>query len=240
MPYKVGVNIPESMEYPENAEPDEYKTTYYYSKNGETKEFDSSNYPWKDSTWTYVDVHSELVKKGDEPPIHDLEIYNMAGENITDDIIYNENFTFIFTLRDIENINTAHINKVNEIADYCLITDNFNFYAYTSSTSDEIEEFAKKTNAKYPFCLGDATTIKTMIRSNPGLMLIKDGNVMAKWSYKNIPSIEKITRLTTTDFASIVSDAKASERNATLSLAAIVLVAVCLINIRKYKGNSKK
>jgi uncharacterized membrane protein YphA (DoxX/SURF4 family) len=64
MPYKVGTNIPQSMEYHENAEPDEYKMTYYYSKNGETKEFDETNYPWNDSTWTYVDVKSELVKKG--------------------------------------------------------------------------------------------------------------------------------------------------------------------------------
>jgi uncharacterized membrane protein YphA (DoxX/SURF4 family) len=234
MPYKVGTNIPKAMEYPENAKPAKYKTRYYYLKNGETKEFDETNYPWNDSTWTYVDVQSELVEKGYEPPIHDLDISNMDGENITDDIINSENFTFIFTAREIENIDISHIDKVNEIADYCLITDGFDFYAYMAASNNEIDEFIAKTNAKYPFCIGDGTTIKTMIRSNPGLMLIKDGNILAKWSYKNIPSIEQITRLAATDYETIVSNAKAAERNTTLLFALIALILACFLNIIKY------
>lgn len=234
MPYKAGVNIPQSMEYPEDAVPDEYKTTYYYSKNGETKEFDQTNYPWKDSTWTYVDAKSELVKKGYEPPIHDFEIYNTDGENITYDIVSSENFTFIFTMRNIENINISNMNKVNALADYCQTNDDFDFFAYTASTNDEIEKFIEKTNAKYPFCFGDETTIKTMIRSNPGLMLIKDGNIWAKWSYKNVPTVERVKQIVSTDYESTVSAAKASERNSTLILAAIALALICFINTRKY------
>ena len=241
MPYKVGTNIPESMEYPEDADHDIYKTIYFYSKNGETKQFDETNYPWNDSTWTYVDVHSELMKKGYEPPIHGFEMYNMDGENMTDDIIYNDNFTFILTLRKIKNISASSINNINRIADYCLITDDFDFYAYTAANSDEVEEFVAKTNAKYPFFFGDETTIKTMIRSNPGLMLIKDGNILAKWSYKNIPTIEQITRLVTSDYQTIVANAKASERNSTLMLALITLMVICFINLRKYiKIKSRK
>ncbi|MDR2653395.1 MAG: DoxX family protein [Prevotellaceae bacterium] len=235
MPYKVGTNIPKSMEYPEDAQPDKYKTTYYYSKNGETKEFDDTNYPWQDSTWTYVDVKSELVQKGYEPPIHDLEIQTKDGEDITADVVYSEKFTFIFILRKIEQADISNINKINEIADFCNNSDDFDFYAYTSSAFDDVEKFIEKTNAKYQFCLGDETAIKTMLRSNQGLMLIKDGNILAKWSYSNIPTTDEITKLAATDYHTIVADAKASERRTTITLAAIALIIICFINTRKYK-----
>ncbi|MDR3286101.1 MAG: DoxX family protein [Prevotellaceae bacterium] len=235
MPYKVGTNIPQAMEHPEDAPHDEYKTTYYYSKDGETQEFNDTNFPWNDSTWVYVDVKSELVKKGYEPPIHDLEMRNTDGDDITADIVYNDKFTFILTLRKIDGIDISNIDKVNKIADFCLITDNFDFYAYTSSSYEDAEIFVQKTNALYPFCFGDDTSIKTMIRSNPGLLLIKDGNILAKWSYKNIPSTDEINKLTTTDYSTIVARVKASERNKTLILAAIAIIFIGFINTRKHK-----
>jgi hypothetical protein len=235
MPYKVGTNIPQSMEYPENAQPDEYKTTYYYSKNGETKEFDETNYPWNDSTWTYVDVKSELVKKGYEPPIHDFEIKTEDGEDITADIIYSEKFTFIFILRKTDRSDISDIGKINDIADFCRNSNDFDFYAYTSSAFDDAEKFIEKTNATYRFCLGDDTAIKTMIRANQGLMLIKDGNILAKWSYRNTPAIDEIKTLAATDFQTTVASAKAGERNTTLMLLAIATIFICFINTKRHK-----
>ncbi|MDR1346922.1 MAG: DoxX family protein [Prevotellaceae bacterium] len=235
MPYKVGTNIPQAMEYPEDAQSDEYKTTYYYSKNGETKEFDETNLPWKDSTWTYVDVKSELVKKGYEPPIHDFKIQTEDGDDITDDIIYSEKFTFIFILRKTDNADISDISRVNEIADFCRNSDDFDFYAYTSSGFDDVEKFIEKTNAAYRFCFGDETSIKTMIRANQGLMLIKDGNILAKWSYRNIPAIDEIKTFTATNFQTVVAGAKAGERNTTVILLAIAAIFICFINTRKYK-----
>lgn len=234
MPYRAGKNIPQSMEFPEGAAMDEYKTTYYYSKNGETKEFDETNYPWNDSTWTYADSKSVLVKAGYQPPIHDFEIITMDGEDITDSVVSSNNFIFILTLQNVENSNLSDIDKVNKLADYCAAADGFGFFAYTAAGSADIEKFIEQTNAKYPFCFGDETTIKTMVRSNPGLMLIKDGNIYAKWSYKNIPSIEEIEQIAQTDFQTTVSKVKAAERNTTIVLAVIAMVFICFINTRKY------
>jgi hypothetical protein len=235
MPYRAGTNIPNSMEYPEDAKPDIYKTTYYYSKNGETKEFDDTNYPWNDSTWTYVDAKSELVEKGYEPPIIDFEIRTEDGEDITANIVYSEKFTFIFILRKTEQADISDINKINEIADYCRDSDDFDFYAYTSSASDDADKFIEKTNAAYLFCFGDETVIKTMLRSNQGLMLVKDGNILAKWSHQNIPTTDEIKKLAATDSQTIIARTKAKERNTTIILAAIALIFICFINIRKYK-----
>jgi hypothetical protein len=236
MPYKVGTNIPQSMEYPEDAQHAEYKTTYYYSKDGETKEFDETNYPWNDSTWVFVDTKSELVKKGYEPPIHDFEIKTKDDEDITADVVYGEKFTFIFTLHKIEKVDIPDINKINELADFCLASDDFDFIAYTSSEYSDVEKFIEKTNANYLFCVGDETTIKTMVRSNPGLMLIKDGNIWAKWSYRNIPAIDEIKKLAESDYQTIVAAAKADERRTTIIFAAIAMIFICFINTRKYKN----
>jgi len=235
MPYRVGKNIPQSMERPEGAQSDIYETTYFYSKDGKTQEFDGTNYPWNDSTWTFVDTKSVLIQKGYEPPIHDFEIKTTDGEDITYDVIYSENYTFLLTMQKIEKINIGSMDKINEIANYCMISDNFDFYAYTSSGYDAIEEFVTKYNALYPFCFGDETTIKTIVRSNPGLILIKDGNIIAKWSHRNIPSIEKINKIIETDYETIVADTKSKEKRATIILAIIALLIVVPLNFIKKK-----
>ncbi len=61
------------------------------------------------------------------------------------------------------------------------------FYALTSSPEEQIELWRDKTGAEYPFCQMDDITLKTIIRSNPGLMLIKDGVILNKWSDNSLP-----------------------------------------------------
>jgi len=61
------------------------------------------------------------------------------------------------------------------------------FYLLTASTSQEIEEFQKKFNPGYGIYITDDVTLKTMIRSNPGLILLKEGVVLGMWHYRNIP-----------------------------------------------------
>ena len=61
------------------------------------------------------------------------------------------------------------------------------FYALTSSPDEEIEAWRDRTGAEYPFCQMDDITLKTIIRSNPGLLLIKDGTILNKWSDSQFP-----------------------------------------------------
>jgi uncharacterized membrane protein YphA (DoxX/SURF4 family) len=92
-PYKIGANIPDLMEIPENAPSAEYETTLIYSKGGIEQAFTMKDYPKGDSTWTYVDTKMKLLKKGYESPVHDFVISNKEGDDITDDILSNSGYT---------------------------------------------------------------------------------------------------------------------------------------------------
>ena len=194
-PYKVGVNIPEKMEFPENAEPHRYETLLIYSKDGKQKKFTIHNYPQDDDTWTFVDSEPRLIKKGYEPPIHDFSITNDEGDDITDIVLSNPSYTFLLIAYKLGIAKDANVDKINDIYDFSQIKG-YDFYAITSSLQDEIQEWIENTGAEYPFCTMDEITLKTIIRSNPGLLLIKDGTIINKWPNTRLPDMDEINILT--------------------------------------------
>ena len=191
LPYRTGTNIPRAMEIPEGAPQDEYRTILYYQKDGVTKEFTLENYPWQDSTWKWVDTKTILIKKGYEPPIHDFRFTDPDGNDITDRILYDTKYVFLLISPNVQKANVAGILKAKALADFCN-GGNCSFYALTASPISEIRQFTEKNNPGFPFYHADETTLQTMIRSNPGLMLIKDGTIVAKWSYREFPEAERL------------------------------------------------
>ena len=184
-PYKIGKNILEGMTMPEGAKPSVYESIFILEKNGEKKEFTLDNYP--DSTWTFVDTRTILKEKGYEPAIHDFSMIDLnTGEDITDDVLTDIGYTFLLVAHRIEEADDSNIDLINEIYDYS-VEHGYKFYCLTSSPEEQIELWKDKTGAEYPFCQMDDITLKTMIRSNPGLMLIKNGTILNKWSDEDIP-----------------------------------------------------
>lgn len=190
-PYKVGTDIPQSMIIPEGAKKSVYESTFILEKDGVKKEFTLDDYP--DSTWTFIDTHTVLKEKGYEPPIHDFSIVRTAdGEDITEEVLNDKNYTFLLIAHRIDQADDSNIDLINEIYDYCM-ENGYKFYCLTSSLDDEIEQWRDKTGAEYPFCIADDITLKTIIRSNPGLMLIKDGVILNKWSHNELPDEYALT-----------------------------------------------
>ncbi|MCK4663898.1 MAG: DoxX family protein [Bacteroidales bacterium] len=192
-PYELGSYIPEKMEIPLDAPKDIYETYLYYEKNGVVKEFTTDDYPWQDSTWKWLDTKSVLIKKGFHPPIHDFTIETLDGEDITDIILEDDRYYFLLISYALEKANKDKgiQNKINELAEYC-ITNNYPFICLTSSTGDQFEDFIHETGATYEFYNTDETTLKTIIRSNPGLVLLKEGTIIDKWHYNDIPSVDEL------------------------------------------------
>ena len=184
-PYKIGKNILEGMTMPEGAKPSVYESIFILEKNGEQKKFTLDNYP--DSTWTFVDTRTILKEKGYEPAIHDFSMIDLnTGEDITDDVLTDIGYTFLLVAHRIEEADDSNIDLINEIYDYS-VEHGYKFYCLTSSPEEQIELWKDKTGAEYPFCQMDDITLKTMVRSNPGLMLIKNGTILNKWSDEDIP-----------------------------------------------------
>ncbi len=195
-PYKIGVNIPEAMSVPDDAPKELYKNIFYYKnkKSGEVKEFTDENYPWKDTVnWKYESMKSFLVQEGYEPPIHDLQIEGPDGENLIDFFIYDENFVFILVAKNLSESDLKSQKKINELANWA-IDNEISFIGLTSSAPDEAAAFAEENNIQYEFFNCDEITLKTMIRSNPGLILIKNGTILGKWHYNDIPTPEEFQK----------------------------------------------
>ncbi|MDA3927562.1 MAG: DoxX family protein [Prolixibacteraceae bacterium] len=193
-PYKVGVNISEGMERPVDAPSDVYKTEFIYkNKNTQkTKEFDDSNYPWKDTlNWEYVDSKSILVEEGYHPPIHNFTIENNFGEDISEFYLYDPGYTFILVTNNLSKSSKKTQNELNTLAQR-IQDEGMNFICLTSSTDNDINNFINEYYPPYQFFFCDEITLKTIIRSNPGLVLTKEGTILKKWHWKDIPAYEKI------------------------------------------------
>ena len=190
-PYHVGMNIKQGMEIPEGAEQPEFESTFLLRKNGETREFTLDNYP--DSTWEYVDTRTVQTKKGYEPPIHDFALTTCdTGEDITEQVLTKKGYTFLLVSPRLAVADDSNFGDIDQIYEYAE-ENGADFYCVTASANDEIERWRDLTGAEYQFCNADETTLKTMIRSNPGLMLLKDGTITGKWSHNALPQTDDLT-----------------------------------------------
>lgn len=187
-PYHVGANIQEGMEMPEGAAQPEFETTFIMEKDGHRQEFGIDNYP--DSTWTFIDSRTVMTKEGYVPPVHDFSITTLAGDDITEQVLSDTSYVFLLVAPFLEYADDSRLDLINEVYEYAK-EQGYSFYGLTSSNEQAISRWRDMTGAEYEFCLADGTTLKTIVRSNPGLVLLKHGTVIRKWSHNNLPVIEE-------------------------------------------------
>lgn len=183
-PYKIGNNIPQLMEMPEDAEPDVYDIKLIYAQNGVEQEFTLQNYPKGDSTWTFVDQKSVLVKKGYEPPIHDFEIVTMNFDDITYDILESEEPVTLAVLYDLSKTDRTQLGKLAALAEQEKV------FFLTGSGEEEVTAFAQELGWDEDkmistFCYTDPVTLKTIVRANPGVIVVQNGNIIDKYNLRN-------------------------------------------------------
>ena len=136
----------------------------------------------------------QRMMDGEESPYNDFFIERAEdGEDITEQVLNDEGYTFLLVAPHLEQADDSRLDQVNLMYEYC--QDNgYPFYCLTASTEKAINRWCEMTGAEYPFCQTDDITLKTVIRSNPGLLLLKDGTVIRKWSHNALPSEEELTK----------------------------------------------
>jgi len=113
------------------------------------------------------------------------------GEDITQTVLADENYYFFLVMLHVKDANPKYIEKINKIAEFCK-SKGYNFYCLTASNVEEISAFAKEYKPAFNFYNTDPITLKTVIRSNPGLLLLKHGTVLNKWSCRDIPEVDEL------------------------------------------------
>lgn len=187
--FKKGNNIWAKMQPPPGSTPDVYKTVMVYQKDGIKKEFTDKDYPWQDSSWKFVDSRSVLVQKGNADPEikKDFAITDFAQNDQTQPILTTQGYTFFLFLYDPLKASTENIDRIRTLI---TLSNQFNipFYVLCSSNQKDAEDFMHTYKLEgAQFMALDGTQSKTAMRSNPGLMLLKDGTILEKWSYKTYP-----------------------------------------------------
>ncbi len=190
-PYKTGVNIPEAMTIPADAPRDVYQNTFYYKnrQTGEVRKFTDKNYPWNDTlNWEFHRMDDPvLVSAGYVPPIHGFTIESREGDNVADFFLMDEEYVFLLIAYNLQKSSRKNQEKINTLAQWAAENE-YPFICLTSTLFGQCDEFAAETGAPYEFFHTDEIVLKTIIRSNPGLIVIRNGTILAKYHYNDIPS----------------------------------------------------
>ncbi|MEW6467287.1 MAG: BT_3928 family protein [Bacteroidota bacterium] len=191
-PYKIGTNLVDAMKVPPGGE-GRFETNVYYKnlKTGERKAFPPNNLPWRDSlTWKFDTTVTVTLVEPVMPPVHDFTISTPEGSEYTEDFLTHVGPQFFLVCYDLSLTNKKVFGKINDFAQLCK-KDNIPFICLTSSAA-MIQDFKRETAADFDFYVTDRTQLKTMIRSNPGLILLNGPVVTAMWHYRSFPSYTEV------------------------------------------------
>jgi uncharacterized membrane protein YphA (DoxX/SURF4 family) len=234
--FKTGTYLPSQMVIPEGAPRDSFQTLLYYKKDGVVKEFNLENFPWQDTTWKWVKTDSKLIKEGYKPPIHDFTIVSKTDEDITQSVLSDTAFSFIAAILKFEQADSAGLRKVEEVYNWCKNTGVCKFYALTSSTSDTVQQYSQKYKLTFETYTTDATPLKTMVRSNPGLLLLKQGTVMGIWAYRDIPKLNEKSK----NMYGVIGDMYRKKIEMLTTLSMFLILSFVLLIVFKFYNKNKQ
>ena len=199
LPYKIGNNIPQLMISPPGAPQDIYEITYELKnkRTGESRTMTDKEYLkteiWKDKNWVITgDPITVLIKKVYDVKIKDLKISDSMGTDYTAEIFENPFYNLVIVAYDLSKTDPNGIGNLNAIA--INVAENFNIRTVllTSASAQDAEAFSKTNKLVMEVYHADGIPLKSMVRANPGVLLLKNGTVINKWHYHNLPSYDEL------------------------------------------------
>ncbi|MGZ3766225.1 MAG: BT_3928 family protein, partial [Mucilaginibacter sp.] len=201
LPYKVGANILDEMKTPQGAPQDEYEIIYQLKnkQTGDTKVMNDKDYIksniWKDNNWVVVgNPDKKLIKKGFEPKIRDLAINDAQGSDYTKELLSNPFYNLVVVAYDLKKTDLDALGRLNALA--ATMQQNFNTRTIllTSYSPTNAEAFSKTNHLVMQLFYADEVPLKTMVRANPGILLMKNGVIINKWHYHSMPKYEDLVK----------------------------------------------
>lgn len=214
-PFRPGVKIPLAMgvsEYDEFFS--EISYVCVYEKEGVKKEFPLDQIPAEEEGWEFIETKEiasdGTVVKSELPEIKDFFLFDENSIDLTEDVLIDPNYSFLLISPNLATADEQYLDKIENIYEYSMEND-YNFYCVTLNDSVQVNGWKYRTGAEYDFLYSDATILETMIRSNPGLMLLKEGTILWKSCMHNI-KVDELTsaKLTEHSYGKIIEDNKKS------------------------------
>jgi uncharacterized membrane protein YphA (DoxX/SURF4 family) len=179
-PYAIGKNISEGMIIPEGAPKAVFEDTWIYNVDGEDKVFSTEDKPWNIEGATFVDRKTKTIEEGYVPPIHDFSM-EREGEDLTEVLLAKERLMLIVAY-DLRKANKKGLSKIKELSDKAL-QNGYTVYFFSASTKEDFIKIKNKYKFEFDLLFSDETTLKTIIRSNPGIVTLNKGTITGKWSW---------------------------------------------------------
>ncbi len=193
-PYAIGNSIPEQQAMGK-APDQQIFMIYRNTATGEEKEFDSSGaYPWDDPTWEYVDRRIVEKSPGIVSPVQDFGLTDVDGNDLTADILADPSPVLLIMIYNVDHCPAGELLAINALSEAAFANGMY-VYGVTASTFDRVEDFKHEHQLSVDFLQCDEKTVKTVVRSTPGLVLMQQGVVLGKWSRSDVPSIEELKAL---------------------------------------------
>lgn len=201
LPYKIGADLMQLTKLPLNAKPDEYEI-YYILKNiktQQTKKITDKEYLqskiYENKNWILqATTPPKLIKQGDQVVIKDLNLYDFGGVNYTSEIIENPYYTLVAVAYNLSETNLKAVGKLNALAINAMQDFNIRAILLTTNSATEATPFSKTNKLIFDIFYADAVPLKSMIRSNPGLLLLKNGVIINKWPALNLPTTNDLNK----------------------------------------------
>ncbi len=173
--------------------PLQYFLKYKNIQTGVEKEYLSPDYPFDDSVWMsqWEFVGQRVVDPN--PKTTNLMIEDADGNDVTAEIIENPGYQFMLVAYDLSKTDLSKIGEVRDFATSCQ-EKGYSFVMLTSSLPDGVEAFVVKNHLYFDYCFTDDVSLQAMIRSNPGLVLLKDAVVLGKWHYNDFPGFDEFEK----------------------------------------------
>lgn len=201
LPYKVGANIPALMTIPPGAPQDEYEITYHLKnkQTGAEQDMTDKEYLkqeiWKDANWEIEgEPESKLVKKGFEPKIKDLKLVDASGQDVTQALLQKPGYQLWLLAYDLNASNREAFSRISTTVIKSAVRNGIPTLILTASSPTAAEELKTELKWNAVFYYADAIPLKSMVRANPGILLMKEGTVVQKWHYRNFPTYQDLAK----------------------------------------------
>ena len=189
-PYKVGTNLREAV----TSDQQKFDVKIVYEKDGQTLELSAEDED-PDSTWTYVETRRTPIET-QHLATADFYVADADGEDVTEEILLADGYTFLLIIPDLMNADEGCVDKVNEVYDYAQ-EKGWGFYCLTSSEDQRAQTYWNDhTGAEYMYYIAEERMLKTVVRGQPGLVLLQDGVIVKKWGNYNLPDDAELQEVT--------------------------------------------
>ena len=189
-PYKVGTNLREAV----TSNQQKFDVKIVYEKDGQTMELSAEDED-PDSTWTYVETRRTPIET-QHLATADFYVADADGEDVTEEILLADGYTLLLIIPDLMNADEGCVDKVNEVYDYAQ-EKGWGFYCLTSSEDQRAQTYWNDhTGAEYLYYIAEERMLKTVVRGQPGLVLLQDGVIVKKWGNYNLPDDAELQEVT--------------------------------------------